>query len=105
MKEQHRQGDLLFEEVEVSDGAQIVEPAGRVLAEGERTGHMHEILPEDRCRVGFPAEGPRELRIDAIERIRIRHPQHGTTVLPRGKTFRMIRQRENIAGIVQNVRD
>lgn len=100
-----RQGDLLFVETEVQDVKWEKDHDG-VLAEGEVTGHRHQIVPQDMgmCRVGVVEHGPRRVVIEAVEKLRIAHPEHQTVTLPRGR-YEMIRQREWVEGVARQVAD
>ena len=89
---QYRQGDLLFVRV---GGL----PAGseklnhRVLAEGETTGHMHQIVEETAHLYEAGDEEGARLFVEAIKQSLVVHEEHATITLPEG-VYEVVRQRE-----------
>jgi hypothetical protein len=88
----YRQGDVLLVPVsEVPKGAKRMRPKRIVLAEGEVTGHVHELvggkvdLYRDKAEVVFAKimAGPSELK----------HAEHSTQTIEAG-IYRVVRQRE-----------
>lgn len=100
MEKMHRQGDLLFVQIEgpKPEGTDGVVADG-VLARGESTGHAHRIAPEDlhagkaKVYVMDMMEEPRRLVIEAYEQVRVLHEEHKPIVLERG-TYEVRQQRE-----------
>jgi hypothetical protein len=86
----YRQGDVLIERIdEMPDGLKKVE--GRmILAEGEVTGHVHEVFGEAEL---FRAEDLEEAFLLVEEEVEVRHAEHGTIMLEPGP-HRVSRQRE-----------
>ena len=83
-----RQGDLLIVKVSDIPARAIVNPH-RVLAEGEKTGHRHELsagtVYQSRNRLFFQVpEGPE---------VTLLHPEHEKITFTPG-IYRVIRQRE-----------
>ena len=83
-----RQGDLLIVKVKKipKDG---VKQKNRVLAEGEVTGHFHEL---DLGEV-YEQDGILYFRIDGDNPANLNHPEHKTIVFEPGE-YKVIRQRE-----------
>jgi hypothetical protein len=98
-RKQYRQGDLLFVEVnQLPRTARRVEH--RVIAEGETTGHMHQVLDE----TAVLYEDGNVKFLEALGDASVVHEEHGTLVLPKG-LYRVIRQREYSPDRVRKVRD
>lgn len=87
-----RQGDILIEAVKKIPKRAIQLPDNEciILAEGEVTGHRHEICSPH--AMSFLV-GDR-LHFKLLEASTVRHPEHRPILLPAG-TYRMIRQRES----------
>ena len=88
----YRQGDVLLVPVnEVPKGAKRMRPKRVVLAEGEVTGHVHELvggrvdLYQDKAEVVFA-----KIMDSASE---LKHAEHATQVIEPG-IYRIVRQRE-----------
>jgi hypothetical protein len=87
---QWRQGDVYIAQVEkIPENA--VRLADCVLAEGEATGHRHQVRETDRAYV-VQVGGERFLCVHAGP-VSVTHDEHGTVVLPNG-TYRFWQQRE-----------
>lgn len=83
-----RQGDLLI--VKVTDiPEKAVRKENRVLAEGEATGHMHELDSGDVYALGESLY----FRVSESERTVLKHPEHGPIAFEPGE-YKVIRQRE-----------
>lgn len=83
-----RQGDLLI--VKVRDiPEKAVKKANRILAEGEATGHMHEL---DSGTV-YELNDVLYFRVNNDERTVLNHPEHGPIAFEPGE-YKVIRQRE-----------
>lgn len=89
-KNQFRQGDVLIERVEsVPQGA--VKSKGRViLAEGEATGHAHEINIDDAD--AWKRDG-QTIAVTVKKSSAVKHQEHGPIPLKLGN-YRVTRQRE-----------
>ena len=83
-----RQGDLLIVKV----GAipkDAVKCGSLILAEGEATGHMHEL---DKGEV-YEKEGVLYFKVDSNEPATLNHPEHKAVTFEPGE-YKVIRQRE-----------
>ena len=83
-----RQGDLLIIRVDKVP-LDALKQDGRVLAEGEVTGHMHEL---DKGEV-YEKEGFLYFRVMPHETANLNHPEHKTISFDAGE-YKVIRQRE-----------
>ena len=82
-----RQGDLLIIKVgEIPQGAVRVQ--SRVLAEGEATGHRHELNSGE----VFEKDGVLYFRVEKDQAI-LSHPEHHPLVFTPGE-YKVVRQRE-----------
>jgi len=83
-----RQGDLLIVKVdELPEGC--VKPGHRVLAEGEATGHKHELDSGD----VYEKEGTLFFRVLDDQHTTLKHEEHGPITFAPG-VYKVIRQRE-----------
>jgi hypothetical protein len=83
-----RQGDLLIVEVKsIPEGAE--EKESRVLAEGEATGHMHELSSGE----VYEYEGILFFRVAENETSVLEHPEHKAVTFKTGE-YKVVRQRE-----------
>ena len=83
-----RQGDLLIVKVsKVPDGA--IKQPNLVLAEGEATGHMHEL---DSGEV-YEKEGTLYFKVGDGQVSTLNHPEHAAVSFEAGE-YKVIRQRE-----------
>jgi hypothetical protein len=83
-----RQGDLLI--LKVNDiPEQAIEKENRILAEGEATGHMHEL---DEGEV-YEYEGTMFFRVPENKTATLNHPEHHAVTFETGQ-YKVIRQRE-----------
>ena len=83
-----RQGDLLIVRVKsIPQGA--VKQHSRILAEGEATGHMHEI---DSGEV-YEKDGVLYFKVMDGNISTLNHPEHGSMIFEPGG-YKVIRQRE-----------
>ena len=83
-----RQGDLLIIKVDQLPEA-ILKKNHRILAEGEATGHLHEL---DGGQV-YEKKGIMYFKVGADEKIALNHPEHKTITFDTG-IYKVIRQRE-----------
>lgn len=91
-----RQGDLLIIKVkEIPDDA--VKVKSRVLAEGEATGHMHEL---DLGEV-YEKDGVLYFKVPEGETATLNHQEHGAMTFETGE-YKVIRQREYAPGVWKN---
>lgn len=94
----YRQGDLLFRVLHsLPEG--LIPRTGRVIVEGEATGHSHCLLQGS---VLEDAQG--ELFLEVGEATRVIHQEHHAIELPAGY-YRVIRQREYTPERIQRVID
>jgi len=83
-----RQGDLLIVKVrKIPDDA--IKQNNRVLAEGEATGHLHEL---DKGEV-YEKEGVLYFKVDSNGPATLIHPEHKAVTFEPGE-YKVIRQRE-----------
>ena len=85
----YRQGELLFVKGKVK-GEKLNH---LVIAEGEATGHKHEVVTEDAEL--YEKDGVMYLR--AKDDVEVVHPDHKTLPLPKGD-YEIIVQREYVVG-------
>jgi len=83
-----RQGDLLIVKVEKLPEA-CVPQCHRVLAEGEATGHMHELDSGELYEKG----GTLYFRVPEDQKTTLKHQEHGPITFEPG-VYKVIRQRE-----------
>jgi len=102
LKRIYRQGDVLLVPVgEVPQGAKRIKPKRAVLAEGEVTGHVHELvggevdLFQDKAEVIFA-------RI--MQPTELKHAEHATQTIEPG-VYRVVRQREYSPEEIRRVAD
>ena len=94
-----RQGDLLIVKVQsIPKGA--IKSASRILAEGEATGHMHEL---DSGEV-YEKEGVLYFRVMDCNIATLNHPEHKAIEFEPGE-YKVIRQREYEPEGWRHVRD
>jgi len=85
-----RQGDLLIIRVKkIPQG--VIKQNNRVLAEGEVTGHFHELDKGDVYEKG----GVLYFKIDSDNPANLNHPEHKTIRFEPGE-YKVIRQREYV---------
>lgn len=83
-----RQGDLLIVKVEkIPEGA--LKQKNRILAEGEATGHMHQL---DKGEV-YEKKGTLYFKAAHGEVLTLNHPEHKAITFDQGE-YKVIRQRE-----------
>ena len=83
-----RQGDLLIVAVNaIPEGA--VKKETRILAEGEATGHMHELTGGE----VYEKKGTLYFWVHDEETVALNHPEHSALTFEPG-TYKVIRQRE-----------
>ena len=91
-----RQGDILIQEHFAPDEAtraQLVRRKKPILAEGEHTGHRHEVAGRRAARLYSLPKTESQLLEIVAERADVIHPEHGPISLTRG-WYRVWRQRE-----------
>ena len=91
MKEMRRQGELIIKPCEKAEGKKLDH---LILAEGEVTGHKHEIT-HGKAEL-YEKNGTMYLKIISDE-AELTHPDHKTLALPQG-TYEVIKQREYQVG-------
>ena len=108
-----RQGDLLFVPVtEIPYYETKQTPLDtRVLAQGEATGHHHQIAEADVAgaevyNIGYSSREPNYLKVTAEGGISIVHEEHGTVTLPQGMySIHRAREHDYLSGLSRQVRD
>ena len=83
-----RQGDLLIVKVEELP-KDCTKQSHRILAEGEATGHMHELDSGELYEKG----GTLYFRVPEEQKATLKHQEHGPITFEPG-VYRVIRQRE-----------
>ncbi len=74
----YRQGDVFLAKIQaVPTKAQIRQD--RILARGEATGHVHEVIGDAEM---YERDGTLYLRVHSAAELR--HEEHGTITLPKG---------------------
>ena len=87
-----RQGDLLIVKVtKIPDGS--IKRDNKVLAEGEATGHMHEL---DLGEV-YEKDGTLYFKVPEGAKAALNHQEHKTVTFEPGD-YKVIRQREYVPG-------
>src|SRR3990170_5196505 len=87
---QYRQGDVLIESATIPKAARRITAKRIVLAEGEATGHVHEIATSEAVEL-FEHNGTTYLRVK--EAAPVTHQEHLTITIPPGR-YIVTRQRE-----------
>ena len=93
MSKCYRHGDLIIREIDedsVRQGSLWKKLDHLILAEGEATGHKHEIVEGDAELI--EENGTLYLRVKSKE-AKLTHPEHDTIIVPEG-TFEVKHQRE-----------
>ena len=97
----YRQGDILLITADTIPPSALKQDDG-VLANGEASGHRHEVLSGASVWVGI--EGTKYLEVPGKE-AQLRHEEHGPIMLPGPAIYRVIWQREYSPGRVFHVDD
>ena len=97
----YRQGDILMAACTALP-CTVQKQSDRVLAEGEATGHTHQVM--DEAFVWVDTDGTKYVEVYGAQ-ARLVHEEHGPITLPGPAVYRMIRQRQYVAGEVRNVAD
>ena len=83
-----RQGDLLIMKIDkIPEGA--FKQKNRILAEGEATGHMHELDSGD----VYEKDGTLYFKVTEADGVTLKHPEHGALTFGPGE-YKVIKQRE-----------
>ena len=82
---QYRQGDLLLIQIPATTAGEVL--PHRILAEGEKTGHCHQLQEGELLLAG------RDLFARLSREAVLVHPEHHPLRLPPGH-YRVVRQRE-----------
>lgn len=83
-----RQGDLLLVKIEmIPEGA--LKQNHRVLAEGEATGHLHELDTGEL----YEKDGTLFFSVPDLSTATLNHPEHGAVTFDPG-VYQVVRQRE-----------
>lgn len=102
LRKQYRQGDILISEfipfyfsAENDDKFRLIGAVpknGRVLSEGEKTGHKHEVAEGYDVQLYERQDGTLYMRVNSPEAI-IKHPEHGSINVVKGD-YQIIQQKE-----------
>jgi len=97
----YRQGDILLVPIEeIPRGAKRVQPKRLIIAEGEVTGHVHEL-------VGGKVELFEKAEVvfaKIMSAPQLQHAEHATQTIEPG-TYRVVRQREYAPDELRRVAD
>ena len=86
----HRQGDVLLVPVnKLPEGAKRIKPKRAVIAEGEVTGHVHELIGE----VDLYKDSAETIFAKIMSATELKHAEHSTQTIEPG-IYRVVRQRE-----------
>ena len=105
MKLEYRQGDVGMDRINTIPEEAKIQKKGRiVLAEGEVTGHCHEVATEDLDHVTlYELDGKFYLSVKEMPAI-ITHQEHAPITLPVGN-YEVVPQREYTPEEVRRVQD
>ena len=96
----YQQGDVIIEKVEEVKGKRLPH---LILAEGEVTGHMHQITKGEAEL--YEEDGTLYLRVKS-DTAELTHQEHNTIVLPRGDyVVRKVREYDHFAEEARDVQD
>ena len=99
----YQQGDLIVEKIEKVEGKRIDK---YILAEGEATGHNHQVAVKDRDKAEiYEREGVLYMKVvgDTID---IVHEEHRTITVPQGDYIvRKVREYDHFKEEARNVKD
>jgi hypothetical protein len=96
-----RQGDIYIDKIDqVPKGARKLDHC--VLAEGEVTGHMHQVVDLETAEL-YVKGGKQYLNVKAESAV-VSHDEHGPVTLPKG-TYSVWRQREYTPKKIRYVTD
>ena len=99
---QYRQGDVLFEEIQ-NLPPRLKKLAHCVIAEGEATGHKHEVADVG-AAVQYENEDGTVRFLEVLKSTSVVHPEHGPISLAPGN-YRVVYQREYEPSAVRRVKD
>lgn len=88
----YRHGDVLLLEVG-NVPEKTKELHHRILAEGEATGHMHRIK-DPTTAILYEETQSKDLYLRTVAEALLTHQEHATIIIPAGKIFRVVHQRE-----------
>jgi len=94
-----RQGDLLIIAAEQIPQT-AVRKNSRVLAEGEATGHKHELTGG----LVYEYQGELYFRVSEQEKVSLVHPEHKPVEFTSGE-YKVVKQREYVPNGWRNVQD
>lgn len=94
-----RHGDVILERVSSLD-VSVKKVKEVVLAEGEVTGHFHELKGD----IGFGEVNGLKC-VEVFEDAELSHQEHDTIVVPKGKYVVMIQREVDLLGEVRQVMD
>ena len=97
----HRQGDVLLVPVgKLPESAKRIKPKRAVIAEGEVTGHVHELVGE----VDLYKDAAETIFAKIMTATDLKHAEHSTQTIEPG-IYRVIRQREYTPVAIRQVAD
>ena len=102
MDKYYQQGDVLFIPVEKKpDNLQV--KADKIVAEGEATGHMHQVIDEN-ATVYVNKNG--EIYLEASEGATVTHQEHHKVTVPAGNyEIKIVREYDPLEDEVHKVCD
>ena len=90
MKNMYRQGDILLVATDKKKHTLGVPQKRKVLAEGEVTGHLHEVQGDHATLYG---DTPETMLLEVREPSELTHDEHSTILIEPG-FYKVVRQRE-----------
>lgn len=121
MKKFYQQGDVLVKVITEFPQGKVERLATRILAEGEHTGHKHQIdILESELALVDPEEDAEEITTPQVEVLKImgkmyvrafrewtlRHEEHKPITMPPGHfEIGIVREADHMAGVVRRVAD
>jgi hypothetical protein len=105
----YRQGDILIERAKLKPSRKATRESHTVLAEGEATGHLHQVVALETDTIDIPPAAlftePDGTRVLIVDRpCNLTHHEHSTIPLAPG-AYRIGRQREYSPEEIRTVAD
>lgn len=88
----YRTGDISYHPAELPKGAEKIASKSFVIAEGETTGHLHEVKVKEGT-VDILRDSQGKLFIVIYGKAILTHPEHKTIEVPSG-TYKIVNERE-----------
>jgi len=99
----YQQGDVLFIPRNDAIPTDFKVKEDKIVAEGEATGHMHQVIDED-ATVFVDKDG--NIIVEASNGATVTHQEHHITTLPKGNyDIKIVREFDPLEDEIRNVRD